>query len=138
MTSKRFPSKIDLWLVVVLVLVLSTQAYALFSVISGTAPLSAKYTMVGTTTLVYLLVASILLRTHYTVEGGVLTIACGPITRTIKLDEITRVTETRSVLSSPALSLDRLRIQYRKNRSIMISPADKRGFLAAIGLEPAS
>lgn len=135
MTSKRFPSKIDLWLIVVLVLALATQAYALFSVVSGVAPMSAKYTMIGTTILVYLLVGSILLRTHYVVEDETLIITCGPIFRTIKLHEITRVTETRNPRSSPALSLDRLKIDYRNNRSVMISPADKKQFLVAIGKE---
>jgi len=133
MTSKRFQSKIDLWLIVVLVLALATQAYALFSVLSGAGPMSAKYTMIGATVLVYSLIGSVLLRTHYIVENDKLIVTCGPLVRTIKLHEITRVTETRNPLSSPALSLDRLRIEYKNNRSVMISPADKRQFLTAIG-----
>jgi hypothetical protein len=34
------------------------------------------------------------------------------------------------VLSSPALSLDRLKIDYSDARSIMISPEDRERFLA--------
>jgi membrane protein YdbS with pleckstrin-like domain len=50
----------------------------------------------------------------------------------IPLSSIVRVVPTRSPLSSPAWSLDRLRIDYLKNskkRVIMISPKDKKIFL---------
>jgi hypothetical protein len=42
------------------------------------------------------------------------------------------VVPTRNPLSSPALSLDRLRIEYGQGRAIMISPADKGPFLRAL------
>lgn len=50
----------------------------------------------------------------------------------ILLSSIVRVSPTRSPLSSPAWSLDRLRIDYIKNgkkRVILISPKDKEDFL---------
>ena len=46
--------------------------------------------------------------------------------------DIIDVTETRNPLSSPALSLDRLRIRYGADKHIMVSPDDKTGFLDAI------
>jgi hypothetical protein len=46
--------------------------------------------------------------------------------------DITAITPTSNPLSSPALSLDRLRIDYGKGRSVMISPRDKQGFLGAM------
>lgn len=130
---KRFSSKIDLWLLVLLVLVLVIQSFVLFEVLTTNTPMSAKYMMIGSTVFVFALIGSILLRTHYTVHDDQLTIACGPVTWTIKLSEIAEVAETRSPLSSPALSLDRLRIRYAGRRSVMISPDDKKAFLAAIG-----
>jgi hypothetical protein len=39
------------------------------------------------------------------------------------------VLATRSPLSSPALSLDRIRIDYGKGKSVMISPLNKADFL---------
>ena len=39
---------------------------------------------------------------------------------------------TRNPLSSPALSLDRLRIDYGSGRSIMVSPEDKDKFIGDI------
>ena len=45
------------------------------------------------------------------------------------------MTPTRNPLSSPALSLDRLRVTHRASsgeRGLLISPADTAGFLAAL------
>jgi hypothetical protein len=53
----------------------------------------------------------------------------------VPIDSIEKVEATRSPLSSPALSLDRLRINYGKRR-IMVSPSDRAGFLRAIGQDP--
>jgi len=48
------------------------------------------------------------------------------------LTEIHSVESSKSVLSSPALSSDRLEIFYGKGKRILISPADREGFIAAI------
>jgi hypothetical protein len=42
------------------------------------------------------------------------------------------VAPTRNPLLSPALSMDRLKVSYGKCKSILMSPADKEGFLRAI------
>ena len=75
----------------------------------------------------------LLLATNYRVESGNLRVRCGPFSWTIPLDQIESVQPSRSVLSSPALSLDRLRIRYGNGRSVLVSPRDKEAFLAAIG-----
>ena len=75
----------------------------------------------------------LMLGTHYTVDRGTIRIVSGPFRWKVPIDEITSVSATRNPLSSPALSLDRLSIRYGKRRRIMISPADKAGFLKAIG-----
>lgn len=85
--------------------------------------------------LMAILIASILVGTHYTVDKKTLKIVSGPIRLRVSLDDINSVKATRNPLSSPALSLDRLMINYGKNRKVMVSPADKRGFLKAIGQE---
>ena len=77
----------------------------------------------------------LLLGTHYTVDRGLIRIVSGPFRWKVRLDEIQSVEETRSPLSSPALSLDRLKIVYGNGRRIMVSPADKAGFLKSIGQE---
>ena len=50
----------------------------------------------------------------------------------IPLASIQRVSPSHDLLASPALSIDRLRVDYRQNgkqRFILISPRDKPGFL---------
>jgi hypothetical protein len=82
----------------------------------------------------------ILSTTTYTITDDALLIHSGPFHWRIALRDITAIAATRNPLSSPALSLDRLRIEYRGGPWIMISPADRRGFLAdleARGVEAA-
>ncbi len=81
------------------------------------------------------LIGSILIATYYVVDKEVLRIVSGPFRIRVKLDEIDSVKATRNPLSSPALSLDRLMIRYGNKRRVMVSPADRNGFLRAIGKE---
>lgn len=46
-----------------------------------------------------------------------------------RLEDIERVSRTSNPLSSPALSLKRLRIEYGGGRSEMMSPDDEEAFL---------
>lgn len=73
-----------------------------------------------------------LLGTCYTIDGTTLAIYFGPFRRTITLRDIHSITPTRNPRSSPALSLDRLRIDYGAHRFIMISPREKEAFLRDI------
>lgn len=47
----------------------------------------------------------------------------------IDISKITKIEKTNSILSSPALSLDRLRIRYNKYDEILISPKEKKAFM---------
>ena len=77
-------------------------------------------------------VAWIYLATYYEVNGSQLYIRSGPFTWQIATDEIHSVVPSGSMLSSPALSLDRLDIQYGRRRSILVSPAQRSAFLEAL------
>ena len=71
--------------------------------------------------------------TGYTVTRDLLLIRCGPFSFRVPLNQIISITPTRNPLSSPACSLDRLKVVYGDSpKSIMISPADKSEFLSAI------
>jgi hypothetical protein len=136
MAPKRFKSKIDRWLLFLLIavmvfeiIVMSAAATQADSPLEATILILAALLIVG-------LIGSMLIGTHYTVDGNTLRIACGPFRWKVPVDAIESVEPTRNPLSSPALSLDRLRIQYGKRR-ILVSPADKAGFLRAIGQGPA-
>ena len=136
MTAKQFPSKIDRWLILVFAAAMLLQFVALVVVLlRENDPWSAMIIAVATLAVV-MFVGSMFRFTYYSVEGSLLRIVCGPFRWRVPIDEITSVTPTRNPLSSPALSLDRLRITYGpKDRKIMVSPADKAGFVRALGME---
>jgi hypothetical protein len=74
------------------------------------------------------LMLSVLYGTVYEFADDTLRISSGPFRFRVPLADVESIEPTRNPLSSPACSLDRLRIRYGK-RSIMISPLDKRAFL---------
>lgn len=121
-----FRSKIDAWLAAVLVLgVLVTLTAAGHLLVAG-GGLTAAFSLVLLGAVLPLWVLS---GTHYAVNDTGLRIASGPFRWRIPLSEIESITPTRNPLSSPALSLDRLRIEYGGGRWIMVSPRDKERFL---------
>ncbi len=135
MARKVFRSKVDWWMRLLLALAIAGVFVGCGMVIlEGADPVEITVTilacLVGLAFFVWLL-----LGTFYTVDRGILIVRAGPLRWKVPLDQITAVEATRNPMSSPALSLDRLRIRYGKNRQIMISPADKAGFLRAIGQE---
>lgn len=71
----------------------------------------------------------VVLSTKYAMTDDALDIHCGPFRWTVRIVDIENIEATRNPLSSPALSLDRLRIAYGAGRSIMISPENKHQFL---------
>jgi len=75
------------------------------------------------------LVAWTVLATYYTIDDACLRVRSGPFSWVIDLKDVESITPTRNPLSSPALSLDRLRIDYGRGRSLMVSPADKDTFV---------
>ena len=122
-------SKVDAWLVVVTALTSAASAAAAVVMIrEGGVP---AVVMVPVTLLLGAgLPLWILLGTRYELTPGRLLIRCGPFRWTVPLKEIRAVEPTRNPLSSPALSLDRLRIDYGRGSSVMISPRDQARFLA--------
>ena len=129
----RFQTRIDAWILLLMVLAIAGQAFALVTVMAADAPGPARAIVILLVVPGISLALSILLRTHYTIDDGRLRIVSGPFAWTIAVADITGISESRSPLSSPALSLDRLMIRYGRNKRVLVSPADKAGFLRAIG-----
>ncbi len=75
----------------------------------------------------------LLLSTTYRVDSRALHVRSGPFHWSIPLSEIQTARASRSAWSSPALSLERIEIRYGNDKSILVSPADRPGFLNAIG-----
>ena len=125
MTRVTFRSKVDWWLLAVLV----AAAAGSLAALAALAAESLRQALAFSPVLLLSVGLPIwLLRTTtYTLDDELL-VRSGPFTWHVPLREIRVVRPTRNPLSSPALSLDRLRIEYGR-RAIMISPDDKTRFL---------
>jgi len=126
--SRTYPSKVD-WPILLPALALPVIFVVTARVVSVMQPhaLSAAVRIVFF--LVVLFAMWTLLGTSYTLDATMLQVRCGPFRWRIALDEIHSVTATRDSRSGPALSLDRLRIDYGSGRSMLISPRDQQAFL---------
>jgi hypothetical protein len=129
--QRVFRSKVDSWLAAVL---LGSAGICVAAVVlvgvkesPGLALAVAPLVLIGAGLPLWLLRS-----THYTFDDSTLHIRCGPFAWRVPLREIRAVTPTRDPLSSPALSLDRLRIEFGRMGSIMVSPEDKEAFLAEL------
>ena len=127
----RFSSKIDLWIWTTLVLTLSACVFAVWTVgVRGSAMAIAA--VLAVCVLALGLPVWIVLGTRYEFAEHDLLICSGPFRWRVPLEQVRAVAPSRSVLSAPALSLDRLRIAYGRAGSILISPRDKLQFLSEL------
>ncbi len=125
-----FRSKIDLWLI----LVLGAALLLPVALVLMNEPKNPSDPLI-TGLITILLVAFmgwLFWATRYKVDTEKLVVHGGLYTLRIPLAEIRSALPSRSLLSSPALSLDRLEIKYGDNKRVLISPKDKEGFLRAI------
>ncbi|MDZ7934047.1 MAG: PH domain-containing protein [Emticicia sp.] len=123
---KKYKSKISYWLFVpVLLLFLYVLVLMVFEKdwLGGIVILS-----------VILLIFSIILKTYYQIEGSTLKIVSGFIVnKEIQIKNIRKIVKTRSLLSSPALSVtNRIEVFYDKYDTIIISPEEQEAFISAL------
>lgn len=123
-----YRSKVDTWLLAVLVSAMALCIYASVTALRSGSPATWWIVLitvgVGVGLPLWLLVA-----TRYTLDSKLLLVQSGPFKWRVPVAEITNITPTKNPLSSPALSLDRLRIDYGRCNTVMISPRDKEQFL---------
>ena len=126
-----FRSKVDAWLVA---LVFVSLALATAGAVAAAATVGDRSTWLGLAFFVVVgaFVAWLFLATRYELDGRALTARSGPLRWRIDVGTIASVTPSRNPLSSPALSLDRLEVRHGKGKRILLSPADRDGFLRAL------
>ena len=118
---KVFKSKIDLWFGLVLV-------YPIF--VSIKSLLFGEWIGLIGLGVVVGLILFLSKTTRYIINENQLIIKSTWIVNVrIDISKITKIEKSNSVLSSPALSLDRLRIRYNKYDEILISPKEKNEFI---------
>lgn len=132
---KRHPSKVDGWLVAVIsgsILLAGIMVIAM-----GGRDIPHLWLRVCIGLFPALLTAFLVLPLHYKIGGEVLAIRCGPMKIRVPLRDILSVKPTRNSAGAPAMSLDRLDIEYQKcgkTRHVLVSPADKMTFLTDLAV----
>jgi hypothetical protein len=135
-TRMAFRSKIDWWLVI---LVLAVPGW---HIAADWAKRGIEHPPVSLWVVLAVLgvVGITLVPTRYIIEGRTISIQCGLMGweySAFTVEDVQSIRPTHNPLSSPALSLDRLKIELNSGKAILISPRDKTGFLRAINaLEP--
>jgi membrane protein YdbS with pleckstrin-like domain len=127
-----FPSKVDGWLVALMAVPIGISVAATTAALLAHPPLPAGLIVVGVEVLVLGLGLWTFRSTLYQVTDREVIVRSGPFRWTIPISDVESVRPSRSPLSSPALSLDRLEIRYAGGRMLMISPKDREGFLIAL------
>jgi membrane protein YdbS with pleckstrin-like domain len=128
----RFSSKIDGWMIPIMIVSVGALITALVAVLVEETPWPLRALTVVVVILVTLLLFTIFKSTYYVIAGDTLRIVSGPFKWKIPVADIVGVTPSRNPLSSPALSMDRLKISYGKRKFVLVSPEDKAGFIRAI------
>lgn len=126
-----FPSKRDAWLVW---LIRGIPVAVLTMVVMASWNGDPRGPLIGVALLILLELAIfewVLKSTYYVIEDGTLEIHCSFLRWRIPIAGIRSIKPTRDPSSSPALSLDRLRIDYG-TKHILVSPEDRGGFVDAL------
>jgi hypothetical protein len=132
----EFPSRRDLWIVIVIWFSIAMLLVGARVMLGAPGHLIVR---IGIAALMLAMGGFSLWVTYgtgYTVTAKELHVRSGPFRYRVPLADIVSITPSNNPLSSPAVSLDRLRIAYRdasgRERTLLVSPEDKAGFLAAI------
>jgi len=135
--ERRFSSKVDAWLGAAILVAIAGSGFASAVAYRGGG---FENTLVAITVLLAgaLFPLWLCLSTNYIVRDDLLLIRCGPFSWRVPKATIRSVKATRNPLSSPALSLDRLRIDYGAGKYVMVSPANPSEFRKALGFTETS
>ena len=77
-------------------------------------------------TLIFAFIAHLFLKTEYTIDNDKLKIKCGVFSfKPIDINAIRAISKTKSIMSSPAPSFDRIELKYGEFNEVIISPKNK-------------
>jgi len=129
-TMRWYRSKVDGWLALVLCIPpVASIAVCVALVLDGKT--SELPWGIGIVLFVFGIYFGLIFPMRYGLDDTHLLVRFGLCRQRIPLVDISEVHPTHNPLSSPALSLDRLRLQFGQGcfKTVMISPADRNGFL---------
>ena len=129
----RYKSKKDAWLIVIIAVAFLISLFSLvLTFITPGAIQQDGWVSIVVVVVLWGFIASLIWPLYYEITPSELVVRSGLLHWEIPLSSIQQVLPTHNMLASPALSLDRLRIEYSqkdKTRFMLISPKDKSGFL---------
>ena len=129
----RYKSKKDAWLIGIIAIAFLISLISLtLTVITPGAIQQGGWVSVVVVAVVWAFIASLIWPLYYEITPTELIVRGGLLHWEIPLSSIQQVRPTHNMLAYPALSLDRLRIEYSqkdKTRFMLISPKDKSSFL---------
>ena len=70
--------------------------------------------------------------TNYKIDDENLIVRSGPFKSTIDIKSIKKLRATKTLLAGPALSIDRIEIQYKRYDSVIVSPKEKNKFIESL------
>lgn len=132
--ERAYTSKVDLWIGAILLL-----GCVVPPILVGLVAISShQLNLIPFGFISPLIIVALAIPVRYLIGERELVVQSGFLRVKIPYESIRSVEPSRSSLSSPALSLDRLAIAYEKG-TVLVSPADRYGFLsdlqAKTGLE---
>lgn len=123
-SKKLYRSKIGFELIIPITLVLGLISYLL----AGERAVWIGIILIAT---VFAFIIHMFLTTIYLIEDNILTIKCGFFYhREIDINSIKKISRSYNPISSPATSLDRIEIFFDKSGTVLISPKQKKEFIA--------
>ena len=70
--------------------------------------------------------------TSYKIDDENLIVKSGPFKSTIDIKSIKKLRATKTLLAGPALSIDRIEIQYKRYDFVIVSPKEKNKFIESL------
>ncbi|WP_235973605.1 PH domain-containing protein [Peribacillus faecalis] len=71
--------------------------------------------------------------TRYKIEKSNLKVSCGHFKKSIDIQEIKSIRNTKNIFTAPSLSFNRIEIRYGNYESIQVSPVDRQAFISELG-----
>ena len=129
-----YRSKIDHWIwILCLIIILSCIFVPI--VASPTFDFALLASLIASTLIPTLIIINIYTNTYYTINDKslILQVKSGFLVDSkYDISKITRIKNSRSILSAPALSLDRMEITIGQYNNVVISPENKEKFINQI------
>ncbi len=130
----RFPTSVDRWLAVIaaiyVLVAIGLPAWHLGQVVAGGAVFQPILAVLPPMVLALLWILTV--PCYYELRHSSLIARSGIVRVTVPFLAITRIRRTRTLVSAPAWSLNRLAISYGKTQQLIISPERQDDFLRAI------